>query len=150
VDIDGLRGLAVSLIDETKAVELTAVDAEILSGELLPGWCDDFVELERERLRQMRLHALEALSGRLLRAGRHAHALDAALKAVAADPLRESAHRAAIQVHLAEGNLGEARRQFTQLAGLLARELGVAPTRRTADLVLLDSAHRGLAGQGLS
>jgi DNA-binding SARP family transcriptional activator len=150
VDIDTLRAVASSLIDESKTVELAAVDAEILSGELLPGWCDDFVELERERLRQLRLHALEALSRRLLQAGRHALALDAALKAVAANPLRESAHRAVIEVHLSEGNPGEALRQFAMLADLLERELGVAPSRRTADLIVPDSAQRDLAGQSLS
>ena len=135
VDIDALRGLARALVDESSAVELSAVDAESLSGELLPGWCDDFVELERERLRQMRLHALESLSHRLLRAGQYALALDAALAAVAADPLRETAHRAVITVHLTEGNFGEALRQFSSLADLLARELGIAPSRRTAELV---------------
>jgi len=150
VDIDTLRVLARALIDESKTVELAAVDAEVLSGELLPGWCDDFVELERERLRQLRLHALEALAHRLLRAGQHALALDAALKAVAADPLRETAHRAVIEVHLSEGNLGEALRQFALLADLLARELGIAPSRRTADLVVLNPAQPDLAGQRVS
>jgi DNA-binding SARP family transcriptional activator len=147
VDIDTLRGLARALIDESQVVELTAVDVDSLLGELLPGWCDDFVELERERLRQMRLHALEALSQRLLRAGRHALALDAALTAVAADPLRETAHRAVIEVHVAEGNLGEALRQFASLVDLLARELGIAPSRRTADLVVLQPALTNLVGQ---
>src|SRR5262245_13822298 len=31
------------------------------AGELLPDWYDDWVVLERERLRQLRLHALETL-----------------------------------------------------------------------------------------
>ncbi|NEA30698.1 BTAD domain-containing putative transcriptional regulator [Streptomyces sp. SID13031] len=147
VDIDTVRGLARSLVDESRTVELDGLDAGSLSGELLPGWCDDFVELERERLRQIRLHALEALAQRLLRAGRHALALDAALAAVAADPLRETAHRAVIEIHLAEDNLGEALRQFASLVDLLARELGTAPSRRTAELLVLQPPLTTMAGQ---
>ena len=41
-----------------------------LYGELLPSWYDDWVLLERERLRQLRMHAWEALSEKLVRAGR--------------------------------------------------------------------------------
>ena len=40
-------------------------------GELLPDWYDDWVLLERERFRQLRLHALDALCDDLTRAGRH-------------------------------------------------------------------------------
>jgi DNA-binding SARP family transcriptional activator len=42
-----------------RAAEVTLPDLG-LHGELLPGWYDDFVLLERERLRQVRLHALGA------------------------------------------------------------------------------------------
>jgi DNA-binding SARP family transcriptional activator len=134
VDVLTQRRLAHALIDEARPVDLAAVDVASLSGDLLPDWSDDFVELERERLRQIRLHAMEALARRLLHAGRFALALDAALTAVAADPLRESAHRAVIEVHVAEGNFGEALRQFSALRAVLAREFGIAPSRQTADL----------------
>ena len=49
--------------------------------------------LERERLRQLSLHALEALGGRLLDAGRFGEALEAALDAVAMEPLYVHADR---------------------------------------------------------
>ena len=91
--------------------------------------------MERERFRQMQLHALEALSRRLVRMGLYARALDAALAAVAADPLRESAHRMVIDVHLAEGNAGEAVRQFRSLARVLHCQLGIGPSQPTVDLV---------------
>ncbi|MFD0346209.1 BTAD domain-containing putative transcriptional regulator [Kitasatospora aburaviensis] len=97
-------------------------------GDLLPGWYEDWVLAERERLRQLQLHTLETLSGRLLDQGRHADALDTALRVVQLDPTRESAHRAAIRVHLAEGNLGEVVRQFDACRTLLRRELGVGPS----------------------
>jgi DNA-binding SARP family transcriptional activator len=50
------------------------------------------------------------------------------LAATAAEPLRESAHRLLIQVHLAEGNVAEAVRQYELYRGLLATELGIEPS----------------------
>jgi DNA-binding SARP family transcriptional activator len=48
--------------------------------------------------------------------------------AVAAEPLRESAHSALIRLHLAEGNRSEALRQYCRYRRLLRAELGVEPT----------------------
>jgi DNA-binding SARP family transcriptional activator len=106
-----------------------------LSVDLLPGWYDDWVLIEAEDWRQLRLHALEALTRRLIAAGRWGEAADAACAAVRAEPLRESAHAALIQVHLAEGNQSEAMREFTHYRGLLHRELGLEPTQRLCRLV---------------
>lgn len=106
-----------------------------LRGDLLPGWYDDWVLLERERLRQLRLHALELAAERLAAAGRYGDALQAAYAAMRAEPLRESAHRTVVRVHLAEGNVGEATRAYEQFRALLADELGVAPSGQMLDLV---------------
>jgi DNA-binding SARP family transcriptional activator len=102
--------------------------------DLLPGWYDDWTILERERLRQRLLRALESLSALLSRAGRHADAVESALAAVCAEPLRESAQRALVEAYLAERNECEARRALCDYRDLLARELGVAPS---ADLTAL-------------
>jgi DNA-binding SARP family transcriptional activator len=104
-------------------------------GELLPDWSDDWLVVERERLRQLRLHALERLAERWTAQGSHGLALEAALAALRADPLRETAHRAAIMVHLAEGNLGEAIRQFERCREVLLEEFGVEPTPATVALL---------------
>ncbi|MER7735658.1 BTAD domain-containing putative transcriptional regulator [Streptomyces erythrochromogenes] len=97
-------------------------------GELLPGWDDAWVLLERERLRQLRLHALDALAHGLARDGRHALALETALTSVRTEPLRESAHRAVVAAHLAEGNMQEAVRHYLAFQHLLDQELGVPPS----------------------
>lgn len=86
--------------------------------------------VERERLRQLCLHSLEALSERLLELGRYGDAMEAGLNAVRAEPLRESAHRAVISVHLREGNFGEALRQYRRYERLLWEELGVSSPLR--------------------
>ena len=96
--------------------------------DLLPGFYDDWVLMERERVRQRILHALEALSQILAAAGRFADAIEAALMATSAEPLRESAQRALINAHIAEGNLTEARRSYSAYHDLVQRELGVAPS----------------------
>jgi DNA-binding SARP family transcriptional activator len=106
------------------------LDVSSFQEDLLPGWCDDWILFERERIRQVRLHALEALCERLVAEGRYAEAIDAALAAVAAEPLRESAHLALIRAYEAEGNLGEALRAYENLRGLLWRELAVEPSSR--------------------
>jgi DNA-binding SARP family transcriptional activator len=102
---------------------------------LLPDWYDDWVLIERERLRQLGLHALERLCERLIEEGRYARALDAALAAVAGEPLRESAHRTLMKLHLAEGNAVEAIRHYRLFRRLLHDQLGLAPSAQMEELV---------------
>jgi DNA-binding SARP family transcriptional activator len=104
-------------------------------GELLPGWYDEWVLVERERLCQLRLHALEAWAGKLAAAGRYGEAIQAACAAVGVEPLRESAHRALVRVHLAQGNVAEAVRAYESFRALLAVDLGVEPTAQMDALV---------------
>jgi DNA-binding SARP family transcriptional activator len=104
-------------------------------GELLPGWYDDWVLLERERLRQLRMHTLEALADKLGRAGRYAEAVQAAHAAVRAEPLRETAHRVLVRIHLAEGNVADAVRTYESFRKVLLDEMGVAPTAQMNALV---------------
>jgi DNA-binding SARP family transcriptional activator len=68
--------------------------------------------------------------------GRFGEAVQAGLAAVKAEPLRESAQRSLIRAHLAEGNLGEALRQYHSFRRLLLEELGVGPSAELEDLVL--------------
>jgi DNA-binding SARP family transcriptional activator len=112
-------------------------------GELLPGWYDDWVIFERERLRQLRLHTLEAFAQRLAEQRRFAAALDTALEAIRIEPLRESAHRVVIGIHLAEGNVVEAVRHYRFVRDLLREELGVEPS---VQLTALLPARVRLAG----
>lgn len=111
------------------------VDASELSGDLLPDWYDDWVVYERERFHQLRLRALDALCGRLVDAGRLDGALEIGLAAVADDPLRESSHRGVVRVHLADGNIAEAIRQYRLCRRLLNEQLGVEPSERMKELV---------------
>lgn len=110
-------------------------DLALLRDDLLPGWTEDWLVLEQESYRQKRLHALERGAALLCEDGRFTDALAAGLDAVHAEPLRESAHRRVIQVHLAEGNHAEALRQYDGYRRLLARELGLPPSDSIRHLV---------------
>lgn len=111
------------------------LDALCFAGELLPDWYDDWVLVERERFRQLRLHALEELCAELTAAGRFAAAIEAGHASVAAEPLRESAHRLLVVAYLAEGNPGEAIRQYRFFRDLLLSELGLEPSPQMEQLV---------------
>jgi DNA-binding SARP family transcriptional activator len=119
--------------DAARAVQVEHIAA--LTHDLLPTWDDDWLLLERERHRQLRIHALESLSTSLRRSRRFALAMHCALAAVDAEPLRESAHRRVIEVHLAEGNIAEALRQLHVCRRHLGDELVVAPPRSLQELV---------------
>ena len=111
-----------------------------LSGDVLPDWYEDWVAVERERFRQLRVHALERLCERLAAEERYGEAIDAGLAATKTEPLRESAHRALMRVHIAEGNLSEALAHYRRFRRLLHEELGLAPSPRMEQLVALVTA----------
>lgn len=135
VDLHDAIGAAQRWLAGAETAEDRAAGSSALEGELLPDWYDEWVTDERERFRQLRLHALEVMAERLAGSGRWGDAVLAALAAVSADPLRESAHRAVIKVHLAEGNVAEAIRQLRRCERLMIDEVGVPPSPSLAELI---------------
>ncbi|MGA5761786.1 AfsR/SARP family transcriptional regulator [Nonomuraea bangladeshensis] len=118
---------------------VSAADAERLAGavglyvgDLLEGAYDDWVVLERERLRELHLSAL----ARLASWHRSAGDLDTALRFGQAildrEPLREDVHRMMIEMHAEAGRRAQALRQYKICREILARELGVDPLPETA------------------
>jgi DNA-binding SARP family transcriptional activator len=135
VDVDVRRAIATSREALHSPVGAAPQLVDDLGGELLPDWYEDWVDVERERLRQLRLHALEAVAERLLGERRFAQAADAGLTAIGSEPLRESAHRVLIRVHLAEDNPSEAVRQYNLYRQRLSSELGLEPSAQMRELV---------------
>jgi DNA-binding SARP family transcriptional activator len=128
VDVHVIAAWATRLINGRPAgADLTVLPSGVDGLDLLPGWYDDWALMERERIRQRLLHALEALSATLLEVGRCREAVEAAMVAVTTEPLRESAQRTLIAAHLAEGNWVEAKRQFAGYRRLANLELGIEP-----------------------
>jgi DNA-binding SARP family transcriptional activator len=121
-------------LDRTDLGDLE-LDRFALEGDLLPDWYDDWLVPRRERFRQLRLRALDVLCERLTDEGRLSEALEVGLAAVAGEPLRESAHRALVRVHLAEGNACEAIRQYGLFKRLLHERLGIEPSGQIEQLI---------------
>lgn len=99
-------------------------DLTLLSADILPGWSAVWLTVERERFRQLRLHALEELSLRSSAAGRYTDAVAIAKVAVHSAPSRESARRALIEVHLAQGEVAAAVAAYDEYQELLRSSLG--------------------------
>jgi DNA-binding SARP family transcriptional activator len=127
VDIARLRTTARELLERSGPID-DPISPDIFAEEMLLGWDDDWALFERERIKQLCLHALESLSLLQLEAGAPAAAIDAALLAVRLEPLRESAHRAISRAHLAEGNVAQALRQFDTYRKLVRDELDLLPS----------------------
>jgi DNA-binding SARP family transcriptional activator len=115
--------------------QLAELDLSQFCYDLLSDWYDDWIVFERQRFHQLRLKTLEVICDRLIEAGDFVGALEAGLAAVAAEPLRESAHRAVIKVHLAESNRAEAVMEFRSYCQMLKEELGIAPSPVMLELV---------------
>ena len=144
VDLHEQMALARRLLDrgaQPSPKDLDPDMAAALSVELLHDWFDEWLLVERERWNQLRLHALEALAERLLTVDAYSQAVQAALAAVWAEPLRESAHRMLIRIYTAEGNPSEAVIHYQRYRELLHRELKAVPTAQMEDLIRALTPH---------
>ncbi|MEW5716986.1 MAG: AAA family ATPase, partial [Chloroflexota bacterium] len=103
-------------------------------GDLLEGFYDDWALLERERLREMYLHALERLIQWTKSTSRYQDALTAALKLTTADPLRESAQREVMRLYFLLDRPEAALKQFAACRDILNAELALEPAPETVAL----------------
>ncbi|QJY48706.1 AfsR/SARP family transcriptional regulator [Pseudonocardia broussonetiae] len=124
VDLAGAMALLRTLPDVPAAED---PDLALLAADILPGWTAAWLVVERERFRQLRLHATEERSLRLTAAARYDEAVALAQQAVHAAPSRESARRALIEAHLAQGNIAAAVAEYDEYQELLRSSVGAAP-----------------------
>lgn len=134
-DLQLCRAQAARLLAPGGDLSVEDTNSSPLTGDLLPEWDEDWLLIERERLRQVQLHALEALAVRLRNLGRYPEAIDAALRAKAIEPLRESVHAVLIDICLDEGNVAAAHEYLRQYTSLLWTELGLRPSPRLLERV---------------
>jgi DNA-binding SARP family transcriptional activator len=133
IDLRDLTELATSMLDRVDSTERVRelVDAT----EILPGWEDEWLVVERERYRELRLRALERACETMIHRGDSGHGVEVCLAAVEAEPFRESAHRLLVQMHLAEGNRAAALRSYLAFRDLVEDELGIEPSELMRELV---------------
>jgi DNA-binding SARP family transcriptional activator len=146
VDIQDVSKIARHLLDRSTTRDAAGLSEALscnLYDDIVPDLGDEeWLVVERERYRQLHLHALESLSDELIAIGWYGAAVEAALGVTRIDPFRESARRLLVRAYLAEGNRLEAHRQLREYRNLLSRELGLEPTDRLFRLLQVTPAPR--------
>ena len=114
--------------------------AALYRGELLEGLAlqeapfEEWLLVERYRLRELALEALAKLLRHQHATGAPEAALQTALRLLALDPLQEPAHRAVMRLYVQLGRRASALRQYQVCVGALQRELSVEPDTTTKQL----------------
>lgn len=123
---------------------VTFDEIDLLAADVLPGWHEEWAVAAHDEFRVLRVQALESACRTLLAHGNFPLAIQAGAAAIVAEPLRESASEALIEVHLAQHNRFEAVRCYRELARRLEEDLGVPPmpglTRRMVEAGLAPRA----------
>lgn len=136
VDLEKIDNWAKEAISPTVASLLEVTEPPTGTGlELLPGWDEPWLEAPRTRMRILQTQAYECVATRLLSAGRVPEALPYALHVQQAEPLRESAQQLMLEIHLRQGNIAEALRQYEHYRAVLRDELGLTPGLRITTLM---------------
>lgn len=110
---------------------------ELYRGDFLEGLnarsgsFEDWLMVERTRLREQMLEGTEALLAHLRDKGAIERASRIAVRLVALDPIRESAHRALMELYALLGQHAAALRQYRRCRETLQRVLGVTPEPET-------------------
>ncbi|HUL06006.1 MAG TPA: BTAD domain-containing putative transcriptional regulator [Candidatus Acidoferrum sp.] len=121
-------------------MEALARATALYRGDLLDGLdlrdpaFDEWLLMERQRLRDLAREALARLVDRHLSGGAHDQAAAAARRLLAIDPLREAAHRAVMRIYSEQGQTALALKQYQLCCDALQSELGVRPEAETERL----------------
>lgn len=107
--------------------EIGCPETALLEADILPSWTAPWIAVERERFRQLRLSALEGLTGTLTAADRHDDAVAVARRAVRTAPSRERSRRALVEALLAGGHVADALAEYEEFQRLLRNSVGATP-----------------------
>jgi predicted ATPase/DNA-binding SARP family transcriptional activator len=107
---------------------------EVYHGELLPGFYDEWISPERERLQAIYEYKLILLLDRLVAEQRWPEALDWAERWIALGHVPEPAYRALMMAHSALGDRSSMAAAYQRCVEALQRELAVEPSEVTRAL----------------
>jgi len=108
---------------------------ELCRGELLEGLQDEWALQARERHRERVIELLEELARACDDSGQEREAIELTRRQVDCDPFDEEAHRRLIVRLGAAGDRAGAIRTYRAMTERLRRELGVAPSARTREVI---------------
>ncbi|MGE5072878.1 MAG: protein kinase domain-containing protein, partial [Anaerolineae bacterium] len=117
-------------IDSGPLDDLSAALA-LYEGDLLPGFYEDWVLLERERLQAVFEQKMKVLLDRLMGQERWAEVVDWGERWIALGHVPEPAYRALMHAHAAFGDVSGVAAVYRRCADALRRELGVEPSGQT-------------------
>lgn len=127
-------------LTRTTATQLTEA-AHLYKGEFLAGFAakeaagfDEWLFLERERLGQLAITAVERLVSYSLERQEYRTGIEQASRLLQLDPLREEGHRQMMRLLAANNQRHAALEQFETCRRILREELGVEPDRQTVAL----------------
>jgi DNA-binding SARP family transcriptional activator len=106
----------------------------LYQGDLLEGFYEEWVVLQREQLRLMFINSLSRMMDYY-----HAHnnprrSLDYGRRILESDPLREDIHRDIMRLYFDLGQRTMAIRQYRTCCKILEKELDIVPMKETQDL----------------
>lgn len=104
-------------------------------GDFLAREANEWIAIERERLRALFLDSALELARANVRHGEWRPALELGRTICAVEPLREDAQRLLLEAMVACGNRAQAVQHYKDFEKLLEAELGVRPMRETRRLV---------------
>ena len=127
--------LDVAVLDQ-KGVEAGPLEdliaaVSVYEGELLPGFYEDWVSLERDRLQAIFEQKMKVLLDRLVGEQRWAEVLDWGERWIALGHTPEPAYRALMVAHAASGDVSSVAAVFRRCTDALSKELGVEPSDQT-------------------
>jgi DNA-binding SARP family transcriptional activator len=107
---------------------------ELYTGDVLEEFYEDWVLVDRERLRQLLLNGLTQLMLYYKHRGEYTQSLSYGQAILQHDPLRENIHREMMQLYLANNEPVMAIRQYQSCQEVLANELNITPMPETQAL----------------
>lgn len=113
------------------SLQIDAID--LYAGDLLPGFYEDWILAERDRLRDIYLSALRQVVKGFAETHEYERAIAYAHRMVQADPLRETAYYNLMRLYLAVGRPEDALFQYQTLENLLQKELQISPSAPLRD-----------------
>jgi DNA-binding SARP family transcriptional activator/tetratricopeptide (TPR) repeat protein len=110
----------------------TLYRGDLLAGlDLDEGPFEEWLLAQRERLRELAMNGLTQLLAQQTAARALDEAVSCATRLLALDAMHEPAHRALMQLYIAQGRRPAALRQYQTCVAVLRRELGVEPASET-------------------
>jgi predicted ATPase/DNA-binding SARP family transcriptional activator/Tfp pilus assembly protein PilF len=126
----------------------------LYQGDLLQGFAvtnapvfEEWLLIERERLRQLALQSGATLVTHALASGAYAEGITLARRLLSLEPWQENTHRQLMRLLAVSGQRAAALDQYEQCCRLLAKELGVEP--EPATVALVEQIRRGTMAEPL-